>query len=154
MTAANESIAEVASWIAESSKPRCAPFGDPIPVGPFAVLVPVALDAPVGSAFNAQALPLWVPVMQLAPGAAWPALVAPAGQPSTADRLAHLLWKVEQGQLPPCFIVGITSPPITLQDVVNSTEVDLEALPLLCAPLWTLPDDARPSIEAKLTAIV
>lgn len=46
MTAANESTARVASWIEASSKPRCVPFGDLIPVGRFAVLVPVVLDAP------------------------------------------------------------------------------------------------------------
>lgn len=154
MTAANASIAEVANWITESSKPRRAPFGDLIPVGRFAVLVPVALDASVGDAFDAQALPLWVPATQVAPSALWPVLGAVLGQPSAADRLAALAWKVEQGDLPNVAIVGIQSPQTTLQQVCDAIQLDPTVSPLLCAPLWKLPVEARQGIEPKLTAVI
>lgn len=149
-----ESIEAISNWIADSSKPRVAPFGDMIPVGRFAVLVAVALDTSVGDAFDAQALPLWVPATQVAPSALWPVLGPVLGQPSAADRLAALAWKVEQGHLPSVAIVGIQSPQVTLQQVCDAIQLDPTVSPLLCAPLWKLPVEARQSIEPKLTAVI
>ena len=88
MTAA----AQIAAWLAASSRDRKSPKGDRIPVGPFGELVTVGLDdvppeAPAGC----------LALFTLASGYV-PTWAVPEGQQRLADRAQHVAWLAGAGR--------------------------------------------------------
>lgn len=157
MTLAQERLGELAKWIRSSSAPRRTPLDHPIIVGPYAVIVPIELDAPLTAGFAAEALPLFVPKAQCA-GVAVGRINkdAPASQDRMKQRLEHLLWKVQAKALPPCRFVPLPDGRETLRDAIEragATDTDLDALPLLGCPLWALSSWDRATIADRLLAI-
>lgn len=157
-TIAQDRLAEVAAWIALSSGGRKSPLGDETIVGPFAVLVASDLDAAPMAGFADKALPLFVPRSQCE-GVETGAIDfdAPASQDHVKERLLHLMWKIESNVLPKCRLVPLTDPTEPLQAAIvraGADDTDLDALPLLCVPLFALDDPfARVAVELRLAAI-
>ncbi|MBB5699993.1 hypothetical protein [Sphingomonas yantingensis] len=156
MTLAQQRIGEVLKWIQISSAPRRTPLNDPTIVGPFAVIVPSELDAPLTPGFAANALPLFAPKAQCE-GLALPPIdkEAPASQDRMKERLEHLLWKVQAGALPPCRFVPLPDGRETLREAMEragATDTDLDRLPLLGVPLWALSAWDSASITARLAS--
>lgn len=123
-------------------------------IGPWAVIVAADFSQPPTPAFDIDALPLWVPAEQ-AEGIALPPIVtaAPPSQTRMAYRLGHLIWRVQDGTLPTCAIVGLDSPAEPILAAVERAgagAVDLAAFPLLVAPLWALSPAYRAEIAARL----
>jgi hypothetical protein len=72
------------------------------------------------------------------------------------ERLFHLAWKVEAGALPRCRFVGLADGRDTLAYAIEragAADTDLDAVPLLCVPLWALSAYDRVAVEAKLSAM-
>lgn len=119
MTQAQNAITALADWIKASSAPRKTPLGGDTLVGPYAVLVPLALDQAPAPTFDPGALPLWIPAAQ-AP-ADLPAIdtSAPASQDHKAQRLGHIVWMVQEGRFPGIQLIDLTDPSETLQAALD-----------------------------------
>lgn len=146
MNVAQSRLAELADWFARSSVARAAPLGGQVSVGPYAVIAACDFDAPPRTDFADAALPLFVAIEQ-ADAVKLPSIEtgAPDSQGSAADRLAHVLWKVRQGDLPPCVVVGLNDPLESISEALASAgadSVDITAYPVLATPLWAFsPND-------------
>ena len=141
MTLAQQRLAELATWIGLSSQSRRTRMGT-ISFGPWAVIVPSNVTEPPMSGFDPKALPIFVPTEQ-AEGVNVAAIDrrAPDSQDHMVSRLAHLIWCVQDGKLPPAAIIGLESPSAPLQDAIaeaGADDLDMNALPVLCVPLWAL----------------
>lgn len=138
MSAAQEAITALAGWIKASSQPRKTPLGGDTLVGPFAVLVPLALDQAPAPTFDPEALPLWIPEAQ-AP-ADLPAIdtSAPASQDHKAQRLAHIIWMVQEGRFPGVQLIDLTDPGETLQAALDreAPGLDLDQTAAVFLPRW------------------
>ncbi len=110
MNAAQQQIAAIGAWLAESSKPCPAPLSGFIAKGPYSVLVPSALDAAPAPNFDAEALPLFIPQAQALASLPTIDTTAPASQDRASDRLGHLLWLMDDGRLPGVAVVGLEDP--------------------------------------------
>ena len=153
MNAAQQQIAAIGAWLAESSKPCPAPLSGFIAKGPYAVLVPSALDAAPAPNFDAEALPLFIPQAQALASLPTIDTTTPASQDRASDRLTHLLWLMDDGRLPGVAVVGLEDPAETLQaaiDRAGMAGLDLTVTPLLCAPLWAMPADSREMLALRL----
>ena len=154
MNLAQQRLGELADWIERSSASRRTPLGGRISVGPWAVIVPADVAAPPEPEFDAKAFPIFVPAAQ-AESVAIGAIdtSAPDSQPRMGDRLAHLVWKMEAGDLPPAAVIGLESADQPLQDAIaaaGADALDLTAFPLLCVPLWALSPGEYAAISGKL----
>ena len=124
-------------------------------IGPWANLVSADFDEPPSIEADAEALLLYVPEAQ-AGGLSLPpiATTAPDSQPSALDRLAALIWKVRAGaELSPACIVGIADASAPLQDAVDAagaSGIDLDAVPLILAPLWPFTPAERASLRLRM----
>jgi hypothetical protein len=118
VTVATDRLAELAAWIALNSKSRRTRLGT-ISFGPWAVIEPSDVAEPPMPSFDPAALPIFVPIEQTE-GVAVAAIDkgAPDSQIRMADRLAHLIWRVQDRTLPPVAIVGLESPAEPLQDAI------------------------------------
>lgn len=138
MTPAQETVTALADWIKASSAPRKTPLGGDTLVGPFAVLVPLALDQAPTPTFDPGALPLWIPEAQ-AP-ADLPAIdtSAPASQDRKAQRLAHIVWMVQDGRFPGVQLIDLTDPSETLQAALDrqAPGLDLDQTAAVFLPRW------------------
>ncbi|RPE76991.1 hypothetical protein [Vulcaniibacterium tengchongense] len=138
MSAAQEAITALAGWIKASSQPRKTPLGGDTLVGPFAVLVPLALDQAPAPTFDPEALPLWIPAAQ-AP-ADLPAIdtSAPASQDHKAQRLGHIVWMVQDGRFPGVQLIDLTDPSETLQAALDQQApgLDLDQTAAVFLPRW------------------
>lgn len=138
MPTPQQAISAFADWIADSSEPRKTPLGGVTDVGPYAVLVPLALDQLPAPSFDPEALPLWIPQAQ-AP-ANLPAIDtdAPASQDPKAQRLAHVVWLVTEGRLPSLQLIDLTDPDETLQTALDRQVpgLDLEQTAVVFLPRW------------------
>ena len=157
MNIAQQRIAAIGAWLAESSNQQPAPLSGLIAKGPFAVLVPAETSQSpadvLPGGFDAEALPLFIPQAQAPASLPTIDTTAPASQDRASDRLAHLLWKLDQGALPAVAVVPLESPETTLGAAITAAGMgglDLSATALLCVPLWALPADARDSIARRL----
>lgn len=153
MNAAQQQIAAIGAWLAESSKPCPAPLSGFIAKGPYAVLVPTALDAAPAPNFDAEALPLFIPQAQAPASLPTIDTTAPASQDRASDRLTHLLWLMDDGRLPGVAVVGLEDPQEALQTAIDRAGMaglDLTVTPLLCAPLWAMPADSREMLALRL----
>ena len=145
MSTAQQRLSELNAWIFASSIKRPAPMSGMVDKGPYAVVVPTALDAIPAPTFDPEALPLFVPEAQ-AP-ASLPAIdtTAPATQDRMHCRLSHLIWLIVQGRLPPMAVIGLEEGE-TMQAAIDrqgAGNLDLTLYPLLCVPVWNLPEDTR-----------
>lgn len=185
MTLAQERLAALSRWLDKSSASYPSPvsarpqrrnfFGHPIPhpiemviVGRYAELLPWDFATLPTSDFDPQSLPLFCSLQQAAVLNLPPVadLSPPSGQGRAADRLHHIVGKMEdttmtrpsdapwraddgwRGRL--CAIVGIPSSDMTLADAVDAagaSGVDLDALPLLVVPTWHLLAKERASLR-------
>ena len=138
MTEAQTHLAALADWIKASSAPRKTPLGGDTLVGPFAVLVPLALDQAPAPTFDPEALPLWIPEAQ-AP-ADLPAIdtSAPASQDRKAQRLGHIVWMVQEGRFPGIQLIDLTDPGETLQAALDreAPGLDLDQTAAVFLPRW------------------
>ncbi len=138
MTAAQQALSALADWIKASSQPRKTPLGGDTLVGPYAVLVPLALDEAPAPIFDPGALPLWIPAAQ-AP-ADLPAIdtSAPASQDHNAQRLAHIVWMVQEGRFPGVLLIDLTDPGETLQAALDreAPGLDLDQTAAVFLPRW------------------
>ena len=157
MTLAQERLGEIVKWIRLSSRGRTTPLGGGTIVGPFAVIVPSDLDAAPMGGFSMHALPLFVPRSQCEGVETGPIdFEAPASQDRMKARLMQIAWKAEAGFFPACRIIGLPDGRETLADAIEragAADTDLDAVPLLCAPLWALTAWDRVTIETKLAAM-
>jgi len=145
VTSAQARLAEIADWIGRSSVARVAPVGGQVSVGPYAVIVSCDFDAPPRTDFAAAALPLFVASEQ-ADGVKLPTIDthSPDSQDRLRARLAHVLWKVRQGDLPPCAVIGLNDPLEPISDAVaraGAADLDVTTYPLLATPLWAFSPD-------------
>ncbi|HBO7378315.1 TPA: hypothetical protein VDW17_003029 [Pseudomonas aeruginosa] len=138
MTEAQTHLAPLADWIKASSAPRKTPLGGDTLVGPFAVLVPLALDQAPAPTFDPEALPLWV--LQAQAPADLPAIdtSAPASQDHKAQRLAHIVWMVQEGRFPGVQLIDLTDPGETLQAALDreAPGLDLDQTAAVFLPRW------------------
>lgn len=138
MPTPQQAISALADWIGESSKPRKTPLGGVTDVGPYAVLVPLALDQSPALSFDPEALPLWIPQAQ-AP-VSLPAIDtdAPASQDHKAQRLAHIVWLVVEGRLPGMQLIDLTDSEEMLQAALDrqAPGLDLEQTAVVFLPRW------------------
>lgn len=138
MTPAQEAVTALADWIKASSAPRKTPLGGDTLVGPFAVLVPLALDQAPAPTFDPEALPLWV--LQAQAPADLPAIdtSAPASQDHKAQRLAHIVWMVQEGRFPGVQLIDLTDPGETLQAALDreAPGLDLDQTAAVFLPRW------------------
>ena len=129
MTAAQQALSALADWIKASSQNYQTRLAT-VERGPFAVLVPLALDQ--------EALPLWIPEAQ-AP-ADLPAIdtSAPASQDRKAQRLAHIVWMVQEGRFPGVQLIDLTDPGETLQAALDreAPGLDLDQTAAVFLPRW------------------
>ncbi len=118
MTAARQALSALAEWIKASSQGYQTRLAT-VERGPFAVLVPLALDQAPAPAFDPSALPLWIPEAQ-AP-ADLPAIdtSAPASQDRMQQRLGHIVWMVQEGRFPGIQVIDLTDPGETLQAALD-----------------------------------
>lgn len=153
MNLAQSRLTELNDWINTRSEQRPAPLSGTVDIGPWAVIVPTALDVAPSPTFDPEALPLWVPEAQAPADLPIMKTNAPASQDHMYCRLTHLIWLIEQGRLPPIAIIGLEDDTETMQaaiDRAGADNLDLTICPLLCVPMWALPDDARLPIVRKL----
>ena len=153
MNAAQQQIAAIGAWLAESSKPCPAPLSGFIAKGPYAVLVPSVLDAVPSPNFDAEALPLFIPQAQAPDNLPTIDTTTPASQDRASDRLGHLLWLMDDGRLPGVAVVGLENPAEPLQVAIDRAgmgALDLTVTPLLCAPLWAMPANSREMLALRL----
>lgn len=138
MTQAQDAITALADWIKASSAPRKTPLGGDTLVGPFAVLVPLALDQAPAPTFDPGALPLWV--LQAQAPADLPAIdtSAPASQDHKAQRLGHIVWMVQEGRFPGIQLIDLTDPGETLQAALDreAPDLDLDQTAAVFLPRW------------------
>lgn len=152
MNTAQQRLSELNAWINASSQQCPAPMSGTVDMGPYAVIVPTALDV-IPAPFDPEALPLWIPEAQTPAGLPVIDTTAPASQDRMHCRLTHLIWLIEQGRLPPMAIVGLEDDAETIQaaiDRAGASSLDLTVYPLLCVPMWDLPEDVRAPIARKL----
>lgn len=138
MTAAQQALSALADWIAASSQPRKTPLGGDTEVGPFAVLVPQALSLTPAPLQHEDGLPLWLSPDQ-APQDLQPLPDAPpASQDHKAQRLAHLLWMVQEGRFPGVQLIDLTDPGETLQAALDreAPGLDLDQTAAIFYPGW------------------
>lgn len=154
MNLAQARLAELADWIARSSVARAAPMSGQISVGPYAVIVPCDFDAPPRTDFAAAALPLFVANGQ-ADAVKLPPIDtgAPDSQDHLRERLAHVLWRLTAGTLPPCAVVGLNNPLESISVALASAGaagVDTTAYPVLATPLWAFSPDELEGLKLPL----
>lgn len=154
MNVAQAHLAELADWIARSSVARAAPVGGQVSVGPYAVIVPCDFDAPPRTDFAAAALPLFVASDQ-AEAVKLPPIdtCAPDSQDHLRERLAHVLWRVQAGTLPPCVVVGLDDPLEPISGALSragAADVDTTAYPVLATPLWAFSPDELIGLKLPL----
>lgn len=139
MTEAQTRLAALSDWINASSESYQTRLAN-VERGPFAVLVPRALDQAPAPTFDPEALPMWIPAAQ-AP-ADLPAIdtSAPASQDRMPQRLRHVVWKQQDGQFPGVALIGLTDPAETLQAVLDreAPGLDLAQTAAVFLPLWGL----------------
>jgi hypothetical protein len=138
MTAAQQALSALADWIKASSAPRKTPLGGDTLVGPFAVLVPLALDQASAPTFDPEALPLWIPEAQAPAGLPAIDTSAPASQDRKAQRLAHIVWMVQEGRFPGVQLIDLTDPGETLQAALDreAPGLDLDQTAAVFLPRW------------------
>lgn len=154
MNIARARLAELADWIALSSVARAAPVWGQVSVGPFAVIVPCDFDSPPRTDFAAASLPLFVANDQ-AESVKLPPIVTdpPDSQDRPRERLAHVLWRVQAGTLPPCVVVGLDDPLEPISDALaraGAADADTAAYPVLATPLWVLSPDELVGLKLPL----
>ena len=137
MTAAQQALSALADWIKASSQNYQTRLAT-VERGPFAVLVPLALDQAPAPTFDPEALPLWIPEAQ-AP-ADLPAIdtSAPASQDHKAQRLAHLIWMVTDARFPNVRLINLTDPAEPLQVALDreAPGLDLDQTAAVFLPRW------------------
>ena len=138
MTAAQQALSALADWIKASSAPRKTPLGGDTLVGPFAVLVPLALDQAPAPTFDPEALPLWIPEAQAPAGLPAIDTSAPASQDRKAQRLAHIVWMVQEGRFPGVQLIDLTDPSETLQAALDreAPGLDFDQTAAVFLPRW------------------
>lgn len=129
-------------------------MGGQISVGPYAVIVPCDFDAPPRTDFGAAALPLFVANDQ-SESVKLPTIDtnSPDSQDHLRERLAHVLWRLKQGTLPPCAVVGLTDPLEPISDAVaraGAAGADTTAYPVLATPLWAFSPDELEGLKLPL----
>jgi hypothetical protein len=151
---AQSRLAAIVDWIGRSSAGRVAPLGGQVSVGPYAVLVPCDFSAPPRTDFAASALPLFVATEQ-ADAVKLPPIDtdAPDSQDHLRERLAHVLWRIQAGTLPPCAVVGLNDPLEPISDAVaraGAAGVDTTSYPVLATPLWAFSPDELEGLKLPL----
>ncbi|MCV4385617.1 hypothetical protein OD793_09760 [Pseudomonas aeruginosa] len=138
MTEAQTHLAALADWIKASSAPRKTPLGGDTLVGPFAVLVPLALDQAPAPTFDPEALPLWVLQAQAPADLSAIDTSAPASQDHKAQRLGHIVWMVQEGRFPGIQLIDLTDPSETLQAALDrqAPGLDLDQTAAVFLPRW------------------
>lgn len=154
MNLAQARLAELADWIARSSVAGAAPMGGQISVGSYAVIVPCDFDAPPRTDFGVAALPLFVAIEQ-GEGVKLPPIDtgSPDSQDHLRERLAHVLWRLKAGTLPPCAVVGLNDPLEPISDALataGAADIDTTAYPVLATPLWAFSPDELPGLKLPL----
>lgn len=114
MTTAQQALSALADWIKASSQNYQTRLAT-VERGPFAVLVPLALDQAPAPTFDPEALPLWIPAAQAPADLPAIDIGAPASQDHMAQRLAHLIWMVTDARFPNVRLINLTDPAESLQ---------------------------------------
>lgn len=158
MTLAQQRLGELAAWIASSSAARRTPLAGATAVGPWAVIVPADLDEPPQPTFDPEALPIFVAAEQT-DGLNLPAIVtaAPDSQHRASARLAHLLWRIGEGTLPPAAVVELDDPAEAVGaalDRQGAGALDMAVWPVLTVPVWALSPADRATIAGKLPMLL
>ncbi|MCJ1959898.1 hypothetical protein [Novosphingobium mangrovi (ex Hu et al. 2023)] len=156
MTLAQTRLGELATWLSLSSRSRKAPVWGTILTGRYASIVPYDFSLPPRTDFDAEALPLFVSSAQAEGVSTGPIeMVAPASQVHMPNRLIHITKKAGV-ELPPLAVVGLDDADEPIADAVQrlgADAVDLDAYPLLCAPLWALSEAERAELAHKLPVL-
>jgi hypothetical protein len=154
MTQAQERLAALVEWISQSSANDKAPLGGTIVRGPYALIVPKALDLPPDDAFAAGHLPLWIPEQQAIPGLPPVTQGEPQCQDHVACRLQHLIWTYQAGRFQGV-LIPLTDPAESLQAALDrhAPGLDLEANLALFLPLWRLFGELRAWADAQLPLV-
>lgn len=80
-------------------------------------------------------------------------LTAPPSQDRAAARLGHIMWKIGEGTLPLCAVVGLIDPQEPISAAVEragADGLDATAFPVLCAPLWAFSPAHRNALRLPL----
>lgn len=154
MTPAQINLQALIRWFDDSSAQRRTPNGGVQLVGSYAPMVPLEADEPLPTDFNAMACPLFI-LWEQADGLWLPDadLGWPASHHRPEHRLWHVLWRMEDGTLPPAVVIPLFSADTTLGDALAAAVpggVDTDAQAVVFAPLWHLEPKHRDRIAAKL----
>lgn len=154
MILAQDRLEVIAAWLAASSGPRRAPMGGDTLIGPFGIIVPSDFTEPPMLGFAEGALPIYVPTEQCEGVDTGPIITAtPASQDRLWARLQSVVWRVEEGTLPPAVLIAITDPAQPLEAAVSAAGAsgsDLAAFPLLALPIYALAPAHRAEIGHRL----
>ena len=157
MTPAQISLQELIAWFDKSSAQRRTPNGGVQLVGQYAPIVPLEADEALPTDFDAMSAPifiLWEQIDGLAFAEA--DLDWPASHDRPEHRLWHVLWRMEQGALPPAVVVPLLASDTTLADALVASMpggVDTDAHAVLFFPLWHLAPKERDRIAARLPMV-
>lgn len=137
MTEAQTHLAALADWIKASSQNYQTRLAT-VERGPFAVLVPLALDQAPAPTFDPEALPLWVLQAQAPTDLPPIDTSAPASQDRKAQRLGHVVWMVQDGRFPGIQLIDLTDPSETLQAALDrqAPGLDLDQTAAVFLPRW------------------
>lgn len=149
MTTAQSRLADLARWLASSSKARRTAFTD-TPVGRYAVIVPCYFDEAPPIDFDVEALPLFVSMEQAEGVATGPVVtIAPPSQDRAFQRLSHISWKCGT-DLPPMAVVGLDDPQEPISAAVEragAAGVNVASFPVIAVPLWAFTPKERASLR-------
>lgn len=155
MSLAQDRLAELVEWVRLSSARRRAPVGrDWIERGAYAVFVPRSLAEAPTPAFEPEHLPIWILESQASPGLPPFSQPPPSCQDGMAERLKHLVWIIEDGRFNAA-IMALTDPSEPLRAVLDRQlpDLDLDRVPALFLPLWSLGDEDRAFVARRLPVV-
>ena len=157
-TIAQQRVAALSGWFSRNSRWGKTPNGDNLIVGQYAAIVPCRFDEPPPIIdHHPDALPFYVSHKQCV-GMSFPDFegVQPDTQTQSDERLAHVLFLIEDQRLPPVALVALASadePIGAAIDRAGLSGADMASLAVLAVPTFLLLPGAQYRLRHRLPFI-